>query len=105
MIQQRMHDHSRSNNSRSNNSRHDSSQHDIRHGEPLYSCIVPVECLTQRQDEELTTFGRCETEAIDQAKALLHSTYGCTDEQIDQVMQQAVIEPLSPWCGVGRDRS
>lgn len=97
--------HSQPEHNRQNHNRQNHNRQNTRQEEPLYFCVVPVECLTQRQDEELTTFGRCETEAINQAKALLHTSYGCTDEQITQVMQHAVVEPLSPWCGVGREPS
>lgn len=77
----------------------------IERGEPLYSCIVPVEELTGQHEEELTAFGRSETEARDQAAQLLQNSYGCSEKQINQLMQQAVIAPLSLWCGAGRHQA
>jgi hypothetical protein len=47
--------------------------------------------------EKLDAFALAE-EAIAQAEQLLVDRYRCDRPQIEQVMQQAKIENLSPWC-------
>ena len=71
----------------------------IRQGEPLFRCVVSIEPVTGRSDEELMAFGTTVAEAQSQAELLLRDGYDCTEEQITQLMQQAQTEPLSPWCG------
>ena len=69
-----------------------------RQEEPLYSCTVPVESLTGRLEEEAIAFGASEDIARQQAKSLLAENYNCSQTQIRQLMQQAQVVPLSPWC-------
>ena len=69
-----------------------------RQEEPLYSCTVPVERLTGRLEEEVIAFGASEEVARKQAEILLARSYNCSPAQIRQLMQQAQIAPLSPWC-------
>lgn len=69
-----------------------------RRDEPLYSCIVLVESITGNSEEELTTFGTFESAAKSQAEQMLADSYGCNTDQIQQLMQLARIEYLSPWC-------
>jgi hypothetical protein len=66
--------------------------------EPRYSCIVPVDRLTGNFDEELITFGGSADEAKQQAEERLIDHYGCDQETVTQLMQQAQIEPLAQWC-------
>ncbi|GAB4379716.1 MAG: hypothetical protein Kow00121_34410 [Elainellaceae cyanobacterium] len=73
----------------------------IRQDEPLYRCVVLIESVTGRSDEELMAFGVTEVEAKCQVEALLRDNYDCTQEQIAQLMQHAQVESLSPWCGTG----
>ncbi|WP_298908779.1 hypothetical protein [uncultured Nostoc sp.] len=70
----------------------------IRHNEPQYICIIPVEIITANQDEEFITFGISADEAKKQGEELLASTYGCNQSQVLELMQQARIEPIAQWC-------
>ncbi|WP_193196089.1 hypothetical protein [Nostoc sp. MG11] len=70
----------------------------IRHNEPQYICIIPVDRITGNQDEEIITFGVSANEAKNQGEQLLTSTYGCNQSQVLELMQQARIEPISQWC-------
>ncbi|MEH2012198.1 hypothetical protein [Nostoc sp.] len=70
----------------------------IRHNEPQYICIIPVETITANQDEEIITFGVSADEAKKQGEELLASTYGCNQSQVLELMQQARIEPIAQWC-------
>lgn len=72
----------------------------IRQGEPQYRCVVLVETVTGRSEEEVMAFGITAAEAQTEVEQLLRDGYNCTEEQINQLMQQAQIEPLSPWCGI-----
>ncbi|MGK7872203.1 MAG: hypothetical protein AB4426_02450 [Xenococcaceae cyanobacterium] len=69
-----------------------------RREEPLYSCVVSIESVTGHQDEEMIAFGMSAEEAKSKAEQLLAGNYGCHHDDIRQLMQQARIEPLSPWC-------
>jgi hypothetical protein len=44
------------------------------------------------------SFGSSVEEAIAQAEQLLVDKYGCDRAQIEQLIEQAKIENLSPWC-------
>lgn len=70
----------------------------IRHNDPQYICIIPVETITANQDEEIITFGVSADEAKKQGEELLASTYGCNQSQVLDLMQQARIEPIAQWC-------
>ena len=70
----------------------------IRHNEPQYICIIPVERITANQDEEIIAFGVSADEAKKQGEELLASTYGCNQSQVLELMQQAQIEPIAQWC-------
>ena len=70
----------------------------IRHNEPQYICIIPVERITANQDEEIIAFGVSADEAKKQGEELLASTYGCNQSQVLELMQQARIEPIAQWC-------
>lgn len=72
----------------------------IRQDEPQYRCVVSIESITGRSDEELMGFGTTVEEAQSQVESCLRDRYHCTAEQITQLMQQAEMESLSPWCGV-----
>lgn len=65
---------------------------------PLYSCTIPIDPITKNADEELIAFGISEEDAIAQAKQLLEKNYGCDREQIQQLIEQAKIENIAPWC-------
>lgn len=69
-----------------------------RRDEPLYCCIVSVESITGNLEEELTTFGKSEDAARCQAQQMLAVNYQCNEEQIQQLMEQARSEYVSPWC-------
>ena len=69
-----------------------------RREEPLYSCTVPVESLTGNLEEEIVAFGGSEETAREQARILLSENYSFSDGQILQLMQQADVVSLSPWC-------
>ncbi|HEY9664166.1 MAG TPA: hypothetical protein V6C65_37455 [Allocoleopsis sp.] len=73
----------------------------IRQDEPQYRCVVSIESVTGRSDEELMAFGVTAAEAQSEVESLLRDRYHCTEAQITQLMQQAETESLSPWCGVG----
>ncbi|MEH2464756.1 hypothetical protein [Nostoc sp.] len=70
----------------------------IRHNEPQYICIIPVERITANQDEEIIAFGVSADEAKKQGEELLASTYGRNQSQVLELMQQARIEPIAQWC-------
>lgn len=70
----------------------------------MFSCVVSVERLTGRTDEEVVAFGATEREAKTQAEQQLQSLYHYTPQQVAQLMQQARVEPLSQWCGVQRQQ-
>ncbi|MEH2143671.1 hypothetical protein [Nostoc sp.] len=70
----------------------------IRHNEPQYICIIPVERITANQDEEIIALGVSGDEAKKQGEELLASTYGCNQSQVLELMQQARIEPIAQWC-------
>ena len=70
----------------------------IRHNEPQYICIIPVETITANQDEEIITFGVSADDAKKQGEELLASTYGCNQSQVLELMQQERIEPIAQWC-------
>ena len=72
-----------------------------RRDEPLYSCIVPLSCVTGNQEEELITFATSASSAHRQAEQMLADNYGCNVDQIKKLMQLARIEYLSPWCSQG----
>lgn len=69
-----------------------------RREEPLYSCVIPVDSVTGHQDEEVVTFGVSAEDAKSQAEQLLASDYGCSDQEIRQLLGQARVDPISPWC-------
>ncbi|MDZ8190002.1 MAG: hypothetical protein RMX96_34850 [Nostoc sp. ChiSLP02] len=71
---------------------------EIRHNEPQYSCIIPVDKITGNQDEEIMVFGTSADEAKNQGEELLVSTYGCNQSQVWELMQQARIETIAQWC-------
>lgn len=77
----------------------------IRQDEPLYRCVVSIESVTGRSDEELMAFGITEVQAKNQVEALLRNRDDCTEEQIIQLMQQAQMEALSPWCGADSNQA
>ena len=64
---------------------------------PLYSCVIPIDSVTGRQEEEIIAFGISFDEAKNKAQQLL-ANYGCDKSQILKLIQQAKIEPVSPWC-------
>ncbi len=70
----------------------------LRQDEPQYICVIPIDSLTGHQDEEIMTFGVSADDAKNKAEQLLGENYGCNDFQKSQLMQQARIETLSPWC-------
>ncbi|MGH2413604.1 MAG: hypothetical protein ACRDEA_07920, partial [Microcystaceae cyanobacterium] len=72
---------------------------------PLYSCIVPLESVTQHQEEEAIAFGVSAEDAKSQAQQLLAQKYGCDEKTISQLMQQATIDSLSPWCPSSRSQN
>lgn len=69
-----------------------------RREDPLYSCIVPIDSITGNSDEELTAFGISSEAAAIQARQLLAQKYKCDREQIEQLMKQATLVNLAPWC-------
>ncbi|HEY9727868.1 MAG TPA: hypothetical protein V6D50_15580 [Chroococcales cyanobacterium] len=69
-----------------------------RQEQPLYSCVVPIESVTGRLDEELMIFAASAEEVERQAKQMLADDYGCNNEMVQQLMQQARVEAVSPWC-------
>lgn len=71
---------------------------EVRHDEPQYSCVVPVESITGNKDEEIVTLGVSAEDATYQAEQLLTSSYKCSKTEIDTLMQQASIEAIAPWC-------
>ncbi len=73
----------------------------IRQDEPLYRCVVLIESVTGRSNEELMAFGVTAAAAQSHVETLLRDQYGCTEDQMVQLMQHAQIESLSPWCGTG----
>lgn len=75
-----------------------------REEKPLYSCVISIERVTGHSDEELMTFGASAEEAKHQAEQLLANDYGCNQEVIHQLMQQATVELLSPWCSPGESQ-
>ncbi|MEH2308731.1 hypothetical protein [Nostoc sp.] len=70
----------------------------IRHNEPQYICIIPVERITANQDEEIMTFGISAEDAKKQGEELLTSTYSCNKSQVLELIQQARIELIAQWC-------
>ncbi|MFN6571223.1 hypothetical protein A6770_27795 [Nostoc minutum NIES-26] len=70
----------------------------IRHNEPQYICIIPIDRITGNPDEEIMTFGVSASEAKNQGEQLLASTYSCHQSQVLELMQQARIEPIAQWC-------
>lgn len=70
----------------------------VRQSEPQYSCVIAIDSVTGHQDEEIITFGVSADEAKNKAEQLLADQYGCSDSQIQELIQQARIEPLSHWC-------
>ncbi|MDJ0703272.1 MAG: hypothetical protein QNJ46_08330 [Leptolyngbyaceae cyanobacterium MO_188.B28] len=66
--------------------------------DPLYTCTVPIETLTGRLEEELVAFGASERAAREQAAILLADHYQCSADQIRQLMQQAAVVLVAPWC-------
>lgn len=70
----------------------------VRPGEPQYSCVVPIDSITGNAEEEIIAFGVTAEDAKNQATQLLSSSYGCSEAQINQLLLQAIIEPLAPWC-------
>ena len=73
----------------------------LRQEEPLYSCVITIENITGNQDEEIMTLGVSADEAKNQAAQLLADNYGCNESQIQELIQQARIEPLAQWCSSG----
>jgi hypothetical protein len=70
----------------------------LREDKPLYSCVIPIESVTGRPDEELMSFGASAEEVKHQAEQLLANDYGCNEDAIRQLMQQATVKLLSAWC-------
>ncbi|MBD2355822.1 hypothetical protein H6G41_14540 [Tolypothrix sp. FACHB-123] len=70
----------------------------IQSNQPQYVCMIPIESLTGNQEEEIMTFGGSVNEVQKKAEQLLTSTYGCNYLQIEELMQQAKIELITPWC-------
>jgi hypothetical protein len=70
----------------------------IRQSEPQYSCIVPIGSITGNADEEMMTFGVTAEDASNEAKQLLASRYGCSEDDIAQLLQQGKIEAIAQWC-------
>ncbi|MBD1890975.1 hypothetical protein [Coleofasciculus sp. FACHB-SPT9] len=64
---------------------------------PLYSCVIAIDSVTGRQEEEIIAFGVSVDDAKKQAQQLL-ANYGCDESQILKLIQQARTEPVSPWC-------
>jgi ribosomal protein L23 len=71
---------------------------EIRSNQPQYTCIISIERLTGNQEEEIMTFGVSADEAKNQAEQLLASTYGCNQLQVEELIQQAKIQPITHWC-------
>lgn len=71
--------------------------------QPLYSCTIPVDKITGRQDEELIAFGGSIEEAKREAEQLLVQNYGCPAEDINCLLQNARLELLAPWCAPGNN--
>ena len=71
---------------------------EIRHNEPQYSCVIPIESITGNKDEEIFTLGVSAEDARSQAVQLLVGGYGCGAADIDRLMPQARIEAIAPWC-------
>jgi hypothetical protein len=71
---------------------------EIRHNEPQYSCVIPIESVTGNKDEEIFTLGVSAEDAQQQARQLLLSSYRYSEAEIDILMQQARIEAIAPWC-------
>lgn len=69
-----------------------------RRNEPLHSCIVPLASLTGNHEEELMALGQSVEVATSQAEQMLADNYGCNAKQIQQLMQLARVEYVSPWC-------
>ena len=69
-----------------------------RQEKPVYSCVIAIESVTGNPDEELMTFGSSVEEVKRQAEEFLEKDYGCNHQIIRQLMQQAKVEHLSPWC-------
>lgn len=72
--------------------------YDPRPESALFSCVVSIESATQRTDEELMAFGRSPEEARHEAQRLLTENYQLSPDQVEQLMQQAIVEQLNPWC-------
>ena len=58
----------------------------IRQEEPQYVCVVLVETVTGRQDEEIMTFGVSIDEAISKAEQLLVESYECNGAAIHRLI-------------------
>lgn len=71
---------------------------ELRPDEPQYVCVIAVDSVTENQDEELVTFGLSADDAKSKAEQLLAKNYGCSGDEIHQLIQQAKIEPLAQWC-------
>jgi len=73
----------------------------LRQDEPQYVCVIPICSITGNQDEENMTFGVSIDDAKNKAEQLLAENYGCNDDAVRKLIQQARIEPLSHWCSPG----
>lgn len=74
---------------------------EVRHSQPQYSCVITIDNITGNADEELIAFGASVEDVQNQAAQLLTANYGCSAQQIEQLIQQAKIEPISQWCSSG----
>lgn len=70
----------------------------IRSNQPQYVCMIPIESLIGNQEEEIMTFGISTHEVKRKAIQLLASTYGCNSVQVQELIQRAKIELITPWC-------
>lgn len=70
----------------------------VRPSEPQYSCVVPIDSITGNADEEIIALGVTAEDAKNQATELLSSSYGCSEAQINELLLQAIVEPLAQWC-------
>lgn len=76
----------------------------LRPEEPLYTCVVPIDSLTGNQDEEIMAFGESADSVKSKAEQLLAENYGCNDDAVRKLIQQARIEPVSHWCSPSRNQ-
>lgn len=65
---------------------------------PLYSCVVPISDVTGHQDEEIVAFGVSADEAKWKVEVMLTNNYGCSEDAVQELIQQARVDLLSPWC-------